>query len=69
MLYVVPVPGISVRDPVTYEPVPAVGAWKPRDQFWLRRLADGDVVVGEPPAEPEELETEAQLASSEGEGE
>lgn len=33
-----------IRDPHTKRPLPAEGAEVPEDNFWLRRLADGDVV-------------------------
>lgn len=40
-----PAPGVIVRDPVTYRPLAVEGEDKPRwDQYWLRRLRDGDVV-------------------------
>lgn len=40
-----------VPDPFTGIALPAHGAWKPRMQFWLRRIAAGDVTEGEPPVE------------------
>lgn len=36
-------PGLIVRDPVTAQPLPEAGAEKPRNSYWLRRVADGDV--------------------------
>lgn len=40
-----PAPGRIVRDPVTYRPLAVEGENKPRfDQYWQRRLRDGDVV-------------------------
>lgn len=39
-----PAEGRLVRDPRTREPLPAEGATKPKDLYWLRRLRDGDVV-------------------------
>lgn len=44
-LYIKPAPGRAVRDPVTQQLLTADGEQKPRTPFWLRRLADGDVVV------------------------
>ncbi|ENU7298185.1 DUF2635 domain-containing protein, partial [Salmonella enterica] len=44
-LYIKPAPGRAVRDPVTQQLLAADGEQKPRTPFWLRRLADGDVVV------------------------
>jgi hypothetical protein len=40
-----------VRDPVSLKPLDAKGEWKPRTQFWSRRLRDKDVVEAEPPAQ------------------
>lgn len=37
-------PDLVVVDPVTREQLPADGAEKPRDTYWLRRLREGDVV-------------------------
>lgn len=37
--------GAIVPDPDNgYRPLPAEGAWKPKSQYWLRRIAGGDVV-------------------------
>jgi hypothetical protein len=33
-----------VRDPRTKKPLDANGEWKPKDQFWVRRIRDKDVV-------------------------
>lgn len=33
-----------VRDPVTKDPLAAGGQWKPKNQFWVRRINDGDVI-------------------------
>ncbi|AXF74865.1 DUF2635 domain-containing protein [Erwinia tracheiphila] len=44
-LYIKPVPGLTVRDPDTYEPLAVNGEKKPCTGFWLRRLKDGDVVA------------------------
>ncbi len=43
--------GLIVRDPASRQPLPAEGAWKPRDSYWTRRLMGGDVVETEPPAD------------------
>ncbi len=43
-LSVKPAEGRLVRDPETYEPIPAEGAKVPRTPYWIRRLADGDVI-------------------------
>ena len=36
--------GYVVRDPVSGLPLSAAGEEKPRSSYWLRRLADGDVI-------------------------
>ena len=38
------VPGTVVRDPLTREPLPPDGAEVQMTTYWLRRLAQGDVV-------------------------
>jgi hypothetical protein len=40
-----PAEGRQVRDPVTKQLLPAAGRDVPDNQFWRRRLRDGDVVV------------------------
>jgi hypothetical protein len=42
-MFVVPKPGLTVRDPITRQPLPAEGAEVPRDSYWIRRVTDGDV--------------------------
>ncbi|MFA0155402.1 DUF2635 domain-containing protein [Vibrio sp. 10N.261.46.A3] len=34
---------LTVRDPVTREPLKASGEVKPRNLYWLRRLKEGSV--------------------------
>lgn len=34
----------TVRDPETYEALKATGETKPRNEYWLRRLAEGSVI-------------------------
>lgn len=53
-----PKKGLIIRDPGTALPLPANGAIKPKNSFWLRRLAEQsiDVIeqkVPEPGPEPE----------------
>jgi hypothetical protein len=48
-IFVKPEPGRIVRDPITMQPLPGDGDEKPRDTYWLRRLADGDVTEAAPP--------------------
>lgn len=43
---------MMVRDPVSLQPLPAEGAWKPLDPYWARRIRDGDVTQAEHQAEP-----------------
>lgn len=44
--------GLIVRDPITMNPLLAEGELKPRSQYWLRRIKDGDVEVVEPTKKP-----------------
>lgn len=37
-------PNAVIRDPQTRQPLPAEGAEVPENNFWVRRLQDGDVV-------------------------
>jgi hypothetical protein len=50
MRYLVPAPGALVRDPVSRQPLPPEGAWKADDEYWRRRIADGDVSEQADPA-------------------
>ena len=48
-----------VRDPITRLPLPRDGAEVPADdRYWLRRLAQGDVVKADPPPAPEPAKPE-----------
>lgn len=51
VLKIKPAPGRAVRDPKTMKNLDPAGETKPRNGFWLRRLACGDVT---------ELDTEPQ---------
>lgn len=42
-----PAAGMAVIDPATRQRLPAAGADVPQTSYWLRRLADGDVVKAE----------------------
>jgi hypothetical protein len=44
MMRVKPAEGRQVRDPLTKALLPATGRDVPDNQFWRRRLRDGDVV-------------------------
>ena len=49
-IYVIPADGREVRDPDTLQLLPREGALVPRNLFYARRIADGDVTEGEAPA-------------------
>lgn len=51
-------PDMIVRDPGTFRALAADGEDKPRNQYWQRRLRDGDVVL----VEQEGSETENGIA-------
>lgn len=51
VIYVAPAEGLTLPLP-DGKPWPAGGAWAERDEYVRRRLADGDLVLAEPPAEP-----------------
>jgi len=48
-MFVRPAPGVRVRNPQNRQHIPESGAHVPRDQFWMRRLADGDVLIADEP--------------------
>jgi len=37
-----------VRDPLSMKPLDADGEWKPKNQYWTRRIKDKDVIVSTP---------------------
>lgn len=43
-MFVVPAPGIKVRDPVSRKHLPEKGKDVPESTFWLRRVRAGDVI-------------------------
>ncbi len=49
-MHVVPVAGRSVPDPELGKLLAEEGRAVPKNQYWMRRLADGDVVIKQ--AEP-----------------
>jgi len=49
-IFIKPAPGAKVRDPVTKQHLHAEGESKPRSNYWLRRLASGEVVKAVQPA-------------------
>lgn len=42
--FLVPANGRRVLDPQTGRPLPAAGAWVEQSSYWVRRVAEGDVV-------------------------
>ena len=40
-----PADGLTVRDPETRRPLARKGEEKPKNGYWMRRLACGDVVI------------------------
>jgi hypothetical protein len=62
-MFVYPAPGLSVRDPVKKDLLPDTGRQvSDHDQYWLRRLADGDV-VNQLPAAPRPISTSTKGSS------
>lgn len=54
LIYVRPVEGRTVRDNVTYRAIPPEGQWvQDGDPHYGAYLLYGDLVVAEPPAEPQ----------------
>lgn len=52
-----------VPDPMTGRPLDAGGENKPLDPYWRRRLIDGDVTQGSPPALSAPAASDASAAS------
>lgn len=50
--FIKPASGAKVRDPVTKQHLSADGENKPRSNYWLRRIASGEVVKSVQPAAP-----------------
>lgn len=46
--FLVPKPGLTVRDPKSLEPLPVEGREVEMTTFWKRRFNDGDVTEGKP---------------------
>lgn len=53
-MYVLPAPGLTIRDPDLRDFLPAVGREVPDTDYWHRRVSDGDVVAAEAPAPTDE---------------
>lgn len=53
---------VLVRMPErAFQPLPVEGALVPLDDYWHRRLRDGDVEQANPPAPPAPVEPEAEV--------
>jgi len=52
-MFLKPVQGRPVADPDRGDELPAGGREVPLTQYWQRRIADGDVVEGQPETEPD----------------
>ena len=50
-MFVKPRDGMIVRDPVSYQPLPATGAYVSDDLYWARRVRDGDVIEAPEPVD------------------
>ena len=48
-IFVKPAPGLKVRDPQSRLHIADGGQFVEENSYWVRRLADGDVVQAEPP--------------------
>jgi hypothetical protein len=49
-MYVIPEPGKTILDPLTNRMIPAEGAQVESSTYWRRRLKEGTVTQGTPPA-------------------
>jgi hypothetical protein len=49
-MFLKPVPGKLVRDPVTLVPLSADGEWKPATSYWDRKVLFGDCTSEEAPS-------------------
>lgn len=47
--YLIPKPGLRMRDPQSLQLLPEEGAELPLTSYWRRRINDGDVSIGKPP--------------------
>jgi hypothetical protein len=53
-MLVKPARGLAIRDPDLLDTLPPEGREVPRNEYWLRRLADGDVREVEAKADKKE---------------
>jgi hypothetical protein len=63
-MFVKPLHGLFVRDPITRDRIPPEGWEVPENTFWLTRVRHGDVEVAERPPAPEP-EAKPESAASE----
>lgn len=56
-MYIKPTPGRQVPDPERGGFVPDTGRYVEQTQYWLRRLADGDVVASSPPTDAQDAQS------------
>ncbi len=49
-MFVKPAPGIKVRDPISRIHIPETGKEVPESSYWIRALANKDVVACAPPS-------------------
>ena len=47
-MFILPSPGLKIRDPILKTLVPSEGVEVTESPFWLRRVRDGDVTVVQP---------------------
>jgi hypothetical protein len=57
--------GRKVRDEISLRHLADAGDFVPESTYWLRRLADGDVVLADPPAPADESLEQASPAAGE----
>lgn len=50
-IYIKPAAELVVLDPLTAKPLPAEGGWVADTTYWHRRLADGDALPAQAPAD------------------
>ena len=55
-MYVIPTKGRKVIDPVMGDSLPSEGREVEANQYWLRRVEDGDVTEGKPTATTKQKE-------------
>lgn len=64
----IPAPGRTVRDPITFKPLAPAGEYKEMTSYWIRRRADGDVSEISPDAPAAAAEKSAKPKKGTDEG-